>query len=255
VQTVREVAQAVIMPRYLSAVRSRKADGSFLTEVDLKAQKALTRSLTRIIDCPVLGEEMSGEEQLDLWQQGRAGLWCIDPIDGTTNFANGIPVFAASVGYLAEGRTILGVVYNPAADEAFYAERECGAWMNGTELPLRRPPASLSDCVAGVDFKRLPKALSDRLAVAPPYHSQRNFGCSALEWCFTAAGRLDLYLHGGQLLWDYVAGRLILAEAGGRMCTLSHDDFEADNVWKRSVIAAGSHELFGQWRDWIREHR
>lgn len=255
VSTVREVAQAVIMPRYLSAVRSRKADGSFLTEVDLKAQQALTRSLTRIIKCPVLGEEMSGEDQLELWQQGSDGLWCIDPIDGTTNFANGIPVFAVSAAYLVGGRAELGVVYNPAVDEAFYAERGHGGFLNGTQLPLRPVPSALRDCIAGVDFKRLPKALGDRLAIAPPYHSHRNFGCSAVEWCYVAAGRFDVYLHGGQMLWDYVAGRLILEEAGGRVGSLTHDNFDRDNIWKRSVVAAASPELFEQWRDWLRRHR
>lgn len=255
VQTVRELAQGVIMPRYLSAVRSRKADGSFLTEVDLRAQQALVRSLTRIVDCPVLGEEMAGEEQIDLWHKGEEGLWCIDPIDGTTNFANGIPMFAVSAAYLVRGVPQIGVVYNPASDEAFYAERGQGAWLNGTQLPLRKLPGALRDCVAGVDFKRLSKALGDRLAVAPPFHSQRNFGCSTIEWAYVAAGRLDVYVHGGQMLWDYAAGRLILEEAGGRMCTLSHDDFDADNLWKRSVVAAASPELFQQWRDWIRAHR
>jgi 3'(2'), 5'-bisphosphate nucleotidase/myo-inositol-1(or 4)-monophosphatase len=255
VQTVREVALGVIMPRYLSAVRSRKADGSFLTEVDLRAQKALSRSLSRIVDCPVLGEEMSGEEQIALWDSGSDGLWCIDPIDGTTNFANGIPIFAVSAAYLVGGRTEMGIVYNPAADEAFYAGRGQGAWLNGTQLPLRPLPSALRDCVAGVDFKRLSKDLGDRLAVSPPYHSQRNFGCSAIEWCYVAAGRLDVYIHGGQMLWDYAAGRLILEEAGGRMCSVTHDDFDADNLWKRSVVAAATPQLFEQWRDWIRAHR
>jgi 3'(2'), 5'-bisphosphate nucleotidase/myo-inositol-1(or 4)-monophosphatase len=255
VQTVREVAQGIILPRYRSAVRSRKADGSFLTEVDLKAQQGLARSLIRIERCPVLGEEMNGDEQQQLWQKGLTeGLWCIDPIDGTTNFANGIPVFAVSVALMVSGRSEIGVVYNPASDEAFYAERGRGSFMNGTRLPLRSASLQLCDCVAGVDFKRIPKVLGDHLAIAPPYYSQRNFGCSTLEWCYVAAGMFDLYLHGGQMLWDYAAGQLILQEAGGSMASLLHDDFDADNLWKRSVIAAASPELFALWRDWLRSH-
>ena len=254
VAAVRDVAQRVIVSRHLTAVRHRKADGSFLTEVDLAAQVALTEVLRRIIDRPVLGEEMGAAEQLDLWQQGADGLWCIDPIDGTTNFSNGIPFYAVSVAYMVAGRTELGVVYNPAADEAFYAERGRGAWMNGLRLPLRELPTRLKDCVAGVDFKRISKTLGDSLAIHPPYYSQRNFGSSAIEWCYLAAGRLDVNLHGGQMLWDYAAGQLILREAGGAMCSLSHDDFDADNVWKRSVIAAASTTLMTEWRDWIRTH-
>ena len=255
VAAVRDVAQRVIVSRHLTAVRQRKADGSFLTEVDLAAQVALSQALKRIIDRPVLGEEMGAAEQLDLWQSGGEGLWCIDPIDGTTNFSNGIPFYAVSVAYMVAGRTEFGVVYNPAADEAFYAERGRGSWMNGLRLPLRELPTQLKDCVAGVDFKRIPKPLGDALAIHPPYYSQRNFGSSAIEWCYLAAGRLDINLHGGQMLWDYAAGQLILREAGGAMCSLSHDDFEADNVWKRSVIAGASAALMAQWRDWIRAHR
>ena len=82
--------------------------------------------------------------------------------------------------------------------------------------------------MAQVDFKRLPPALARDLVAEPPYSSQRNFGASTLEWCYVAAGRFDVYLHGGQKLWDYAAGSLVLEEAGGLMCTLDHDDFWAD---------------------------
>lgn len=255
VAAVRDVAQRVIVSRHLTAVRHRKADGSFLTEVDLAAQEALTTALRRIIDRPVLGEEMEEAEQRRLWAEGAAGLWCIDPIDGTTNFSNGIPFYAVSVAWMVAGRAQFGVVYNPAADEAFYAEWGRGAFMNGLRLPLRELPTHLKDCVAGVDFKRIPRKLGDNLATHPPYYSQRNFGSSAIEWCYLAAGRLDVNLHGGQMLWDYAAGQLILREAGGAMCSLDNDDFDADDVWKRSVIAAASTTLMAEWKDWIRAHR
>jgi len=82
--------------------------------------------------------------------------------------------------------------------------------------------------------------------------SQRNFGASTLEWCYVAAGRFDVYLHGGQKLWDYAAGSLILAEAGGHYCTLTSDDFGADDLWHRSVIAARDAQLFESWKRWVR---
>lgn len=254
VASVKEVAERVIMSRYLSAVSHRKADGSLLTEVDLAAQCALVERLQELSDRPVLGEEMTGDEQHEVWLRGREGLWCVDPIDGTTNFANGIPFFCVSVAYMVGGRSEKGVVYNPATDEAFYAERGHGAWLNGVRLPLRQAPSILRDCVAGVDFKRIPKTLGDNLATHPPYYSQRNFGSSALEWCYVAAGRLDVHLHGGQMLWDYAAGRLILEEAGGALCTLTHDDFDGDDLWKRSAICAVTPALQEQWREWIRSN-
>ena len=108
--------------------------------------------------------------------------------------------------------------------------------------------------VGGVDFKRMPKPLADRIAVNPPFYSQRNFGSSTLDWCNLAAGRLDLYLHGGQKLWDYAAGSLILRETGGQVCTLSNDDYDAEDVWRRSVIAALNPTVFATWRNWVRQN-
>ena len=207
---VREIARDEILPRYLKSARNRKPDGSLFTEADLASQRRFTEALPHFLPGAVLGEEMTAPEQAHLWNEGRSGLWCIDPIDGTTNFANGIPLFAVSIAYLINHEPVLGVVYNPITDESFYAARGAGAFLNGTELPLRQGASSLRDAIAGVDFKRISHHLGDELAVRPPYYSQRNFGSSALEWCFVAAGRLDVYLHGGQMLWDYAAGRLIL---------------------------------------------
>jgi myo-inositol-1(or 4)-monophosphatase len=98
-----------------------------------------------------------------------------------------------------------------------------------------------------VDFKRISHHLGDELAVRPPYYSQRNFGSSALEWCFVAAGRLDVYMHGGQMLWDYAAGRLILEEAGGSRAARRHAPHVRPGDQAR-VIAAASPALFAEWR-------
>ena len=252
--TIKSVAQTEIMPRYLKVARQQKSDGSLFTEADVSSQAALVSLLREVSDCPVLGEEMPDERQHALWlEANESGLWCIDPIDGTSNFVNGLPYFGVSVGLVRHGVCVLGAVYDPVADEMFYAERGLGAYLNGVRLPLKTQPPLLRHAIASVDFKRLTKDLARELAAAPPFASQRNFGASALDWCYTAAGRFDLYLHGGQKLWDYVAGALILEEAGGMMCTLTHDDFHQDNLWKRSVIAASNPELFQEWKAWIRE--
>ena len=163
VAIVREMARTTILPRYLRAVREHKADGSVLTEADLAAQAALVESLPTLIHAPVLGEEMSAEEQGRVWHAGVHGLWVIDPIDGTTNFANGIPFFGVAVAYLVSHKTQIGVVYNPVTDEAFYAARGAGAWLNDVSLPLRSPAGHLREAVAGVDFKRISHHLGDEL--------------------------------------------------------------------------------------------
>ncbi|WP_418648372.1 inositol monophosphatase family protein [Thauera butanivorans] len=249
---VRDIARDEILPRYLKSARNRKPDGSLFTEADLASQRCFSEALPKFLAGEVLGEEMTATEQAHLWNEGGRGLWCIDPIDGTTNFANGIPLFAVSIAYLIEHEPVLGVVYNPITDESFYAARGAGAFLNGTELPLREGASSLRDAVAGVDFKRISHHLGDELAVRPPYYSQRNFGSSALEWCFVAAGRLDVYLHGGQMLWDYAAGRLILAEAGGVAEALDGGSLMSGPALKRGVIAAVNPGLFSEWSAWVK---
>jgi len=249
---VRAVAAREIMPRFLKVAHSRKADGSLYTEADLAAQEALASGLRSIAHVPVVAEEMTRERQAEQWLRGEAGLWCVDPIDGTSNFVNGLPYFAVSVALMRHGRPVLGVVYDPMADEAFCAARGQGAYLNGERLPIKNHVPALEEAMAGVDLKRLDRTLARHLASSPPYMSQRNYGASALEWCYAAAGRFDIYLHVGQKLWDYAAGALILTEAGGRLCSLANDDFWAAPLWRRSAIAALDAALFDSWRAWLR---
>src|SRR5215470_6809860 len=252
IAAVKQVAAEQIMPRYLKVAHQRKSDGSLFTEADLAAQEALTAALQSIYRGPVVGEEMSQERQVELWLGGEAGLWCVDPIDGTSNFVNGLPYFAVSVALIRHGRSVLGVVYDPVADEVFHARRGGGAWLADERLPIKQHVPHIRNAMANVDFKRLQKRLAAELAAAPPYSSQRNYGAGTLEWCYVAAGRIDLYLHGGQKLWDYAAGALILEEAGGAMATLTQDGFWDGDLWKRSVVAALDPGLFQSWRDWVR---
>lgn len=251
---VRQVAREHILPHFLKVAHDHKSDGSLLTQADIAAHHALLMALPQLIDRPVLSEEMPHEEQLQLWQNEQAGLWVIDPIDGTSNFVNGIPAFCISVAYVVKGEATLGVIYNPVADECYAAANGVGAWLNDDALPLRTSAAALKHCIAGVDFKRLRPALASALAAQGPFHSQRNFGSSALEWCFVAAGRYDVYLHGGQMLWDFAAGQLILREAGGAYRTLEQNPADVQPGRKRSVVAAANSALLSQWHGWLAQH-
>lgn len=253
VAAVRLITAEEILPRYLKVTHQAKSDGSLCTEADIAAQAGLCKKLQAILDVPVLGEEMSAAEQQVLWDAGAEGLWCIDPIDGTSNFVRGLPYFAVSVALLRQGVSVLGVVYDPIKDEMFAAESGKGCFLNGARLHGRDTAMTLQQALASVDLKRLNKKLAAQLAAYPPFSSQRNFGASALDWCYTAAGRYDLYLHGGQKLWDYAAGMVILSEAGGRVCSIERDDFAHGEIWQRSVIAARNPVLFDQWKSWVRQ--
>ncbi|MGA8862838.1 MAG: inositol monophosphatase family protein [Gallionella sp.] len=252
IAAVKLVTAEEIMPRYLKVVHQHKGDGSLCTEADIAAQSALTKRLQAIVNVPVLGEEMTAAEQHAIWKAGHDGLWCIDPIDGTSNFVRGLPYFAVSVALLRGERSVLGVVFDPVGNEMFAAEHERGAFLNGERLHDRAATIPLAQALASVDLKRLNRKLVTKLAADPPYASQRNFGASALDWCYTAVGRYDMYLHGGQKLWDYAAGALIFLESGGHACCIETDDFALGDIWQRSVIAARDEKLFEQWKNWIR---
>lgn len=246
-------AREELLPRFAEARRSIKADGSVVTAADTAMQSRMQADLLRAWpQYGFLGEEMSEEEQSRLLHEGGGGLWCLDPLDGTSNYASGIPYFAVSLALLMNGRPVLGLVFDPVRDECFMAEQGRGVWLDDAPLAPRPARPALRRCIAGVDFKRLKGHLAARLGEDPPYGSQRNFGASSLDWCWLAAGRFQLYLHGGQKLWDYAAGSLIHAEAGGLAETLEGEGVCGGDLRARSVVAAGDPELFAAWRTWIR---
>lgn len=246
-----------LMARFTSVRADVKADGSLITEADLAMQHRLQSALAeRWPDFALLGEEMSAAEQGHLLVTPGRGLWCLDPLDGTSNFASGIPFFAVSLALIIDGITRAAVVYDPARGECFSALRGQGAWLNGVPIHTPRAPATLRESMAMVDLKRLPPALVKAFAEHAPYRSQRSFGSVALDWCWVACGRCQLYLHGGQKLWDYAAGQLVLAESGAVGGLL--DDYRGDwltnySLTPRIAVAAADAALLALWRTWIAE--
>lgn len=241
-------AKQELLPRFTRVRRNRKADGSVCTEADLAMQQRLSGELqTRWPDTVFLGEEMAPAMQQKLLASGKA-VWCLDPLDGTGNFAAGIPFFSVSLALLENGRISAGIVYDPVRDECFSAALGEPACLNGQVLHTKPCELPLGQSTALVDFKRLPAQLAKRLAVHPPYASQRSFGSVALDWCWIAAGRCHVYLHGKQHIWDYAAGHLILQQAGGYSCTLSGESVFINALQTRSAVAALDKHLFDQWR-------
>jgi myo-inositol-1(or 4)-monophosphatase len=255
-QLMREVGQDVLLPRFGQVAGSLKADGSIVTEADLVAQERLTDTLLQLYpDTVVLGEEMSVDEQQRCFASDQP-LWCVDPLDGTSNFAAGIPYFAISVALIEKGRVILGAVYDPVRDELFHADLASGAILNSVPLPALNGqdllgPLDLSQSIALVDFKRLDPSLASRIAATPPYKSQRSFGSVALDWCWLAANRVHVYLHGRANLWDYAAGHFIFQQAGGRSCTLQGEPIFEATLNGRSSVAATNVKLFEEWNRYL----
>lgn len=250
---VREVAQKTLLPLYHNVQREYKKDGSIITRADEAVQQALTQRLATV--CPevlLLGEEMPTEAQQSLLDSGKP-LWCLDPVDGTSNFATGLPFFSISLALIESGEVKAGIVLDPVRNELFSAVQGQGAWLNDSPLQTEETGLPLKRSIAFVDFKRLPKSLASRIVSDRPYGSQRNLGSIALELCWLAAGRGHIYLHGSQHIWDYAAADLILAEAGGYAQTLQGDAPFSHSLQTRSTYAAVDHALFKQWQHYLAE--
>ncbi len=255
-QIVKTAAREELLPRFAETERRFKADGSIVTEADVAMQARLTSELASLApQYQLLGEEMTAEQQRGLLESCHQGLWCLDPVDGTSNFASGIPFFSVSLGLLVGRKPVLGLVYDPVRDECFSAEAGKGANLNGRPLHCHGGGLPLRKSIAVVDFKRLSPELSGALTARPPYSSQRNFGSVALEWCWLAANRYQVYLHGKQNLWDYAAGALILEEAGGVAENLEGERFFCAALPPRSAVAACDDALFTEWKSWLLRHR
>lgn len=254
-QLVIAVAKAELLPRFNDVVRQYKTDGSIVTDADHIVQKKLLEAFQSL--CPetvLLGEEMSSKQQQDLFDSGQA-LWCLDPVDGTSNFAAGVPYFSVSLALIDQGEIVFGVVYDPIQDECFSAQKGQGAWLNGQKLALQDSGFDLKQAIAIIDFKRLPTEMATRLIRETPYGSQRSLGSIALELCWIAAGRGHIYLHAKQHLWDYAAAQLILLEAGGFARTLEDEPVFFGTLTPRSTIAAGDKTLFTQWQHYLKNDR
>jgi myo-inositol-1(or 4)-monophosphatase len=244
-------AREELLPRFARVEREHKHDGSVLTEADLAMQARLARRL--LADWPetvFLGEEMSAAEQARLLASEQP-VWCLDPLDGTSNFVAGIPYFCVSLALLQRGAVTLGLVYDPVRDECFAADREQGALLNGQPLAVPGSGLELRQATGVIDFKRLDAALAVRLVTDMPYASQRSFGSVALDWCWLAVGRGHIYLHGRSSVWDYAAGNFIFQTAGGFSSTLDGEPVFTQALQPRSAVAAVDRPLFTAWTEWL----
>lgn len=250
---IRQVAEEEILPRFNRVGYEVKADGSLLTEADLSADERISTALADWYpDIAFLSEEMTESEQEGLLNTAEK-LWCLDPLDGTSNFAAGIPLFATSLALFVKGNVQIGITYDPVRDEMFSAVKGQGAWLNGESIHCLPSGFELNKTIAIVDFKRLKPDLVQRLLNNPPYKSQRNLGTCVLEWAWMAANRGHLYLHGGMKLWDLAAGSLILEEAGGYACTLEGETVFRAAMPPRSVIISPDEKLFKEWKEYLKE--
>ncbi len=191
-----------------------KGDFDLVTEADRNSEKLVVGRLQeRFPTHSVVAEEGGGGD-------GSAPeyVWYVDPLDGTTNFAHGFPVFNVTLALERNGERIAGVVYDPTRDEMFAAERGSGAWLNGQRIHVSRVER-LEDTLVATGFPSRKRHLNVNVhfyyQLAMLTHGVRRAGSAAIDLAYTACGRLDAFWEFGLNPWDMAAGLLLVEEAGG----------------------------------------
>ena len=194
---------------------SLKGPGDYVSAADRKAEDIVFAELSKARPGYSFLMEERGEVEGDDGQH----RWLVDPLDGTTNFLHGIPIFAVSIALERQGQLVAGVIYNPAMDELYTAERGGGAFMNDRRLRVSAR-SRLSDSVIGAGIPHLGRghhgrSLVDLKTVMAETAGIRQLGSAALDLAYVAAGRMDAFWENTLAPWDMAAGMLIIREAGG----------------------------------------
>jgi len=219
-------------------IQSKPGHHNLVTEYDHKSETAIIDFIkAQVPNSQFLAEE-SGESG-----KKSAYTWVIDPLDGTVNFAHGIPVFSVSIGVEQDGKMLAGVVLQPITHELFVAEKGKGAFLNGQKLKIS-PITKLSEAILATGF---PYNLAENPAHCIDHFVDilragipiRRLGSAALDFSYTAAGRYDGYFEVSLAPWDCAAGKLILEEAGGKITTWDGGPFDIRSG--KTILATNSH--------------
>lgn len=228
---------------------SMKGAGDFVSKADIAAEAILKEELMGAR--PTYG--WVGEESDPIDGQDPTRRWIVDPLDGTTNFLHGMPHWAVSIALEHKGEIVSAVVYDPAKDEMFIAEKGEGAYMNDQRLRVSARHKMI-ECVfaTGIPFgggKYLPATLKDLANLMPQCAGVRRWGAAALDLAYVAAGRYDGYWERGLHIWDIAGGVLIVKEAGGFIEPIR----EGQSLLEDGQMIAANPDIFPAFAKVIRE--
>ena len=214
-------------------VSSKTNINDLVTEADHASEKAIIETIQKNYPHHFILSEETGEIKTTSEYK-----WIIDPIDGTINFANGIPICCVSIGLEKDGEIIMGSVYNPFINELFVAEKNMGATLNNKKIQVNNKANVGNSClVTGfpytyVEFKNGPlEIFSALIRKAIPV---RRLGSAAIDLCWVAAGRFDGYFEHHLQTWDSAAGFLMVTEAGGKVTDFTGRDY---SVYQKQILA------------------
>ncbi|MHA4811583.1 inositol monophosphatase family protein [Flavitalea flava] len=212
-------AGAAVMKQYFQGeftISNKEGINNLVTEADHASEKAIFEMIRKDFPDHFLLSEEAGEIVTDSTYK-----WIIDPIDGTVNFANGIPLCCVSIGVERDGEIILGAVYNPFINEFFFAQKGYGATLNDKKIKVSAQTSVAKSClVTGFPYTYLDEVYGPIEVFSKLIRSGvpvRRLGSAAMDLCWVAAGRFDGFYEHKLQAWDSAAGFLIVEEAGGRV--------------------------------------
>ena len=211
----------------ISTKEKKSSNIDLLTKADIESEKLIISKIKeRYPNHSIISEESK------TFLKDSKYTWIIDPLDGTTNFAHNLPIFAVSIALMEEDNIIMGVVYNPAADKCFYAELNRGAFLND-KLIQPSNTEMLSDCLLATGFPYLHGKKYDlSFKIFKDFYDQtrglRRLGAAALDLCFVAMGRFDGFYEYNLSTWDICAGALIASESGCKVSDWDGKEFPKD---------------------------
>jgi myo-inositol-1(or 4)-monophosphatase len=192
-----------------------KGEADLVTAADRDSERLITERLRELFPSHAMVAEEGGRTQAS-----SGYCWYVDPLDGTTNFAHGLPIFAVSLGLERDGAMLAGVVYNPVLDEMFSATRGGGAQLNGAPIAVSRQ-AGLGESLLATGFPSRKRHQNPNIHFYQHFtlatHGMRRLGSAALDLCYTACGRFEGFWEFNLQPWDTAAGALIVREAGGQV--------------------------------------
>lgn len=216
---------------------SYKEDNSILTKADVESEKLIVDAIKKEFPShSILAEE---GDKLDMDSEY---TWCIDPLDGTTNFSIHYPFFCVSIALFKQIKPIIGVIYFPSQDELFYAKKGGGSYLNdrpikvSSESAFNRAIVAFSNSRREQDIKLISKIFLELRLLK---QKLRHFGSAALELAYTACGRISGFLSIGTNMWDIAAGMILIKEAGGKITTLSGKQYTLEDEGKLFVASNG----------------
>ena len=222
----------------------KKGAIDLVTEIDIRIEREFRRMIAeRFPDHVVLGEEFAVSGDRDA---AARFCWVFDPVDGTTNYAHGLPIFCSSLALEIDGEIAVGAVYDPTRRELFTAERGQGAWLNGRPLRVSAEDTLLDSLLVTGFHYGIQRDPEDLVSLFREFLTKaravRRLGSAALDLCYVAAGRFDGYWESKIQPWDVAAGALIVTEAGGRVTSVRGEHFRSRSG---SVLASNGriHDL------------